>query len=126
MMAAVERLADCDAALRELSNCGYRLVQTGMRNRLLFRAPAPAPASFFHLHIVEQDSWHERNERLMRDYLLAHPSTAQAYGDLKEQLISRYQHDSLGYTRAKTDFIQTVIDKARSERGLPLVNVWED
>lgn len=126
MMAAVEQLADCDALLDDLARYGYRLVPTGMRNRLLFRAPAQAPASFFHLHIVEQNTWDERNERLMRDYLLAHPATAKAYGDLKEQLISRYRHDSLGYTRAKTDFIQTVIDQARSERGLPLVQVWED
>ena len=29
------------------------------------------------------------------------------------------------YTRAKTEFIQKVIDAARKEKGLPLQSVWE-
>lgn len=30
------------------------------------------------------------------------------------------------YTRSKTEFIQSVVDAARTEKGLPLQNVWED
>jgi len=29
------------------------------------------------------------------------------------------------YTKGKTGFIQKVVDRARTEKGLPLVDVWE-
>jgi GrpB-like predicted nucleotidyltransferase (UPF0157 family) len=62
----------------------------------------------------------------MRDYLLAHPEAVEAYGALKDDLAVKYKEDSLEYTKAKTVFIQSVMDKARDERGLPRVDVWED
>ena len=49
----------------------------------------------------------------MRDYLLAHPEAAAAYGELKKRLAEEHTEDSLAYTRAKTAFIQDLIDKAR-------------
>lgn len=80
----------------------------------------------FHLHLVEQSSWAERKERLMRDYLLQHPESVRAYGDLKDSLAKNYANDSLAYTQAKTAFIQRIIDNARAQLKLPPVNVWED
>lgn len=56
----------------------------------------------YHLHIVEQSTWTKRNERIMRDYLLAHPEAVSAYVDLKERLAKELAVDSLAYTRAKT------------------------
>jgi GrpB-like predicted nucleotidyltransferase (UPF0157 family) len=70
--------------------------------------------------------WPERNERLLRDYLRAHPPAAQAYGELKQQLALTYAHDSLAYTKAKTAFIQSIMDQARDQLGLPRVDVWEE
>ena len=29
------------------------------------------------------------------------------------------------YTMRKTDFVQEIVDRARTERGLPLVDVWD-
>jgi GrpB-like predicted nucleotidyltransferase (UPF0157 family) len=57
-----------------------------------------------HLHIVEFATWTERNERLLRDYLRAHPEAAQAYGELKMHLAVEYSQDGLAYTKAKTAF----------------------
>ncbi|HEY0799908.1 MAG TPA: GrpB family protein, partial [Steroidobacteraceae bacterium] len=67
-----------------------------------------------------------RKERLMRDYLLAHPDEASAYSDLKWRLTEALTDDSLTYTKAKTTFIQDLIDKARAKIGLPSVDVWTD
>jgi GrpB-like predicted nucleotidyltransferase (UPF0157 family) len=81
-------------------------------------------AQTYHLHIVEQSTWTMRHERLMRDYLLAHPEAASAYGDLKKRLAKDFAEDSRAYTRAKTGFIQDLMDKARAGIGLPSVDVW--
>jgi GrpB-like predicted nucleotidyltransferase (UPF0157 family) len=123
IMVAVEHVGE--VTLAPLTALGYHLIDAGFRNRLFLRRFAEN-GQIFHLHIVEYDTWGERNERLMRDYLLTHPETVKAYGDLKRQLAQQYPEDSLSYTKAKTDFIQDVIDKARDERGLPRVDVWEE
>ncbi len=46
------------------------------------------------------------------------------YGALKRTL-SPEHGDSLPYTRAKTDLIQELTDRARAGLGLPPVPVWE-
>jgi GrpB-like predicted nucleotidyltransferase (UPF0157 family) len=126
MMAAVANLPDGVALIAPLARLGYQLIETGMPDRLFLRKREPAQDCSFHLHIVEQRTWQERNERLLRDYLQAHPQAAQAYGELKQQLALAHAHDSLAYTKAKTAFIQSLVDRARDERGLPRVNIWEE
>lgn len=125
MMAAVNSLNELDTFLPQLSNYGYQLIETGMHNRHFLRKQDESSQTF-HLHIVELLTWDERNERLMRDHLLEHPQAVKAYGELKDQLANTYAEDSLAYTKAKTCFIQNVVDKARDELGLPCIDVWEN
>jgi GrpB-like predicted nucleotidyltransferase (UPF0157 family) len=66
-----------------------------------------------------------RNELLLRDYLRTHPAEAQRYADLKRDLAVRYEA-SADYTRAKTELIQELTDRARAARGLPSVPVREE
>jgi len=77
------------------------------------------------LHVVPADSWPGRNKRLLRDYLRTHPAQARRYADLKRDLAVRHGASS-GYTRAKTELIQELTDRARAARGLPSVPVWEE
>jgi GrpB-like predicted nucleotidyltransferase (UPF0157 family)/GNAT superfamily N-acetyltransferase len=66
-----------------------------------------------HLHMVE--AHFEHWERLLfRDYLIEHPDTARRYGQLKETLSKRHEHDRVAYTEAKSEFIRAVTDEARS------------
>jgi GrpB-like predicted nucleotidyltransferase (UPF0157 family) len=125
IMAAVTTLPDPQFAAGTYEPLGYALVETGMPERLFFRRSGPEIGCAFHLHLVTASSWPERNERLLRDYLLTHPEDAQAYGRLKEHLASTYADDGLAYTKAKTAFIQSLVDRARDARGLPRVDVWE-
>lgn len=74
---------------------------------------------------AEGDAWPTRNERLLRDYLRAHPADAQRYGALKRELALRSEA-SPDYTQAKTELIQEITDRARAARGLPSVPVWEE
>lgn len=126
LMAAVPSLHDAEALVPVLAGLDYQLLETGMRNRLFLRKPATQGGQAFHLHLVEHATWDDRKERHMRDYLLAHPDAVQSYGALKDTLAATHAHDSLGYTKAKTTYIQGIIDTVRAERGLPSVDVWED
>ena len=125
MMAAVSDLQDGVDCLEQLAALGYEKIETGMQAHLFLRKIDPEQGCSFHLHIVDSASWPERNERLLRDYLLAHPTDAQAYGQIKQRLALEYAQDGLSYTKAKTSFIQSVMDRARDERGLQRINVWE-
>ena len=127
LMAATETL---DAALRAedvLGTLGYHRGETGMRNRLFYARNAPEDDTrrTHHLHVVTVDTWDTRNERLLRDHLRTHPEDAVRYATLKQRL-RRDGHDGDAYTRAKTALIQELVDRARADRGLPSVPVWED
>lgn len=65
----------------------------------------------FHLHVRYPGDW---DELYFRDYLLAHPDVAEAYGNLKQNLIAQYEYDRDGYTQAKSGFVTEVTKKARA------------
>jgi GrpB-like predicted nucleotidyltransferase (UPF0157 family) len=65
-----------------------------------------------HIHMVEGDS--ELWERLLfRDYLRAFPAEAGNYAQLKRTLSKDFQHDRAAYTKGKTEYIQSVMKKAK-------------
>src|SRR5260370_26226537 len=113
MMAAVRDLRQGQDLAQLLSVLGYELIETGMRNRLFLRRRSESQKQAYQLHIVELSTWEQRKERLMRDYLFAHPEAAAAYGELKKGLAEEHTENSLEYTRAKTAVIQDLINKAR-------------
>ncbi|MGG4096805.1 GrpB family protein [Paenibacillus lautus] len=123
--AAVHTLLDKQIYENLLSNSGYRYIGAFKTGRHFF-AKEHAGIRTHHLHIFPLEGFYERNELLFRDYLRAHPDFVIEYGELKRTLAEEYPSDPEGYTRAKTDFIQRVVDLARTERGLPLQNVWVD
>jgi len=124
VMAAVRYLDAVDPFLPKLAGIGYQLQDTAMPNRLLLLRAVPGlPTS--HLHVVTVDGWDTRNQRLFRDHLRDHPDLATEYGQLKAELAGS-STDGDEYTSAKTEFVQRVVDAARTARGLPLVSVWEE
>jgi GrpB-like predicted nucleotidyltransferase (UPF0157 family) len=126
MMAAASDLAEAQRLAPIFGARGYQVIETGMQHRLLLRRREQGNGQVFHLHIVERSAWDDRKERLMRDYLLAHPEARTAYGALKAKLAADHAGASLAYTVAKTPFIQNLIDNARAELGLPPIDVWID
>jgi GrpB-like predicted nucleotidyltransferase (UPF0157 family) len=95
-----------------------------MRNRLFYRRDTNGVRSH-HLHVIPAEDWDSRNERLLRDHLLAHPDAAAEYADLKRGLAATAT-DGLVYTKGKTALIQRLVDRERAARGLPRSDVWED
>lgn len=65
-----------------------------------------------HIHMVEADSklW----ERLyFRDYLREFPDEAKRYEELKKALSEKHPNDRIGYTKAKTEFIVSMTERAK-------------
>lgn len=60
----------------------------------------------FHIHI---HICGDRDEIYFRDWLIAHPSDAKQYEQLKLSLLPRFRNDRDGYTDAKAPFINDII-----------------
>ncbi|TAK74600.1 MAG: GNAT family N-acetyltransferase [Gammaproteobacteria bacterium] len=67
-----------------------------------------------HVHIVESTSKHWQEKILFRDYLITHPEIAQEYENLKKELAQQHTHNREAYTKAKTEFIQAILQKTKS------------
>ena len=68
----------------------------------------------YHLHLVRFGSEHWKKHIVFRDFLRKNPEVAQEYFALKKELAAKYGTDRLGYTEAKTVFIESVIAREHS------------
>ena len=121
LMAAVPDLATVIANESALGD--YRRAETGMPNRLFYFRDHGGRRTH-HLHVVPADTWPTRNELILRDHLRDHPEDAARYAAVKRRLVAA-QVGPDEYTRGKTELIQELMDRARADRGLPAVPVWE-
>jgi len=124
LMAAAASLDAVAAAQDALAGLGYRRFEVGMPGRLFYYRDEDGQRAY-QLNVVPADTWDARNERLLRDHLRAHPDDARRYAELKQRLAAEHT-DGTEYTKAKTELIQELTDRARADRGLPSVPVWEE
>lgn len=68
-----------------------------------------------HLHVVEKSHYEWSKHILFRDYLLKYPKEVEAYSNLKQELLRKYEFDREKYTDGKSDFISEILEKARKE-----------
>jgi GrpB-like predicted nucleotidyltransferase (UPF0157 family) len=80
--------------------------------------PPPELARTAHIHVCTTSSTWERNHLLFRDYLRAHAEAARDYAALKERLATEYRQDRIGYTDAKTGFIEGTLVRAEEWASL--------
>lgn len=76
-----------------------------------FFRPA-APPRNRHVHVTSKGSSRERVQLLFVDFLRDHPFAAEAYAAVKRRLAVRFADNREAYTRAKTDFIVDMLDRA--------------
>lgn len=118
VMVAVRRLADAPACVGPLAAIGYEYVpehEAVMPERRFFRR-GPRGAGTHHLHMVEWSSEFWEAHLLFRDYLRAHAGAAARYEKLKRELAAAHGSDRGAYTEAKTDFIESTVERAREEK----------
>jgi GrpB-like predicted nucleotidyltransferase (UPF0157 family) len=76
--------------------------------RRFFAKPQVRPRRF-HVHAVERKSQFWLDHVAFRDALRADPELASQYERLKRELAVRFGFDRVGYTDAKSSFIQSVL-----------------
>jgi GrpB-like predicted nucleotidyltransferase (UPF0157 family) len=74
-------------------------------------------------HFFAAADWDAVNQRILRDWLRAHPDDADRYVHAKCDAVAAAARGTASYNAAKTPVIQEIVDRARSARGLPLVAV---
>lgn len=70
----------------------------------------PAPHRTHHLHI-HADEAEVRRHLIFRDHLRANPQAVADYLSLKADLATRFRDDREAYSRGKTAFIDTLVDR---------------
>ncbi|MDJ1017583.1 MAG: GrpB family protein [Paracoccaceae bacterium] len=126
MMASVGSLKHADAFLPALSQRGYGRLEGGFRHRRAFARPGTGRVEGFNLHVVTEDVWETKDERLFRDWLRAHPGIIWRYAEAKRRAAAIHEGSVADYTEAKSAFIQSVVNQARLSRSLPVRTDWSE
>ena len=124
LLIAVDPFEDLNYYQARLDENIYKYVETGMKQRYLFNKYNKDRWTH-NVHIIKYTpEFHQLNEILFRDYIKNRKDLIHEYSLLKKTL-GAGTSDIEEYTKGKTGFIQKVVDRARTEKGLPLVDVWE-
>jgi len=114
ILIGVKSLKDAQQCIPVLEKIGYSYYPYRPYDMVWFCKPSPAHREY-HLQLMEPTNplWSERF--LFRDYLRTHPEDAKKYADLKKSLAEDFRQDREAYTDAKTDFVRSILEKARHE-----------
>ena len=126
IMASVDALSAVDAMMPALRDFGYEPVEAGFLKRRFLRKHPTSNGVTYHLHIIANATWANKNELLVRDWLIAHPNVAACYETLKESLARDHPDDMPAYTAAKAEFLRKIVNDARRSRGLPPETDWAE
>lgn len=76
-------------------------------------------------HFFHAEQWGAVNQRILRDWLIAHPVDARRYEQAKIAADEDARHGRGSYNAGKTTIIQEIVDRARAARGLASVSVYD-
>lgn len=78
-----------------------------------------------HLHLFEEGNPLIEHNLMFRDWLRTHDDDRNTYQKIKKDLASKHT-DGMSYCNAKTEFINTIIEKAKKHRKNPQNHSVED
>lgn len=109
----VDDLAALDRETGALQALGYEAMgEFGIPRRRYFRKSNAAGVRTHHLHAFQVGDAEIERHLAFRDYLIAHPAAAQAYGALKQELARRFVDDRQAYMDGKDAFVKEQEAKA--------------
>ncbi|MCL2593192.1 MAG: GrpB family protein [Defluviitaleaceae bacterium] len=112
----IDGCCDVTKLTNVLTEAGWGLMQTESNPTKIKFCKGYTPNGFadkvFHLHVAYMGDW---SELYFRDYLIVHPVVVAEYGKIKQDLLTNYEHDRDGYTRAKSDFVLKYSNTAKHE-----------
>lgn len=114
ILIGIDDLARVDSEfIKIVQSLGYEYVpqyEQEIPERRYFRKNNEHGIRTYQIHVVQKDSdfWHRH--LFFRDYLRKHPEAVKEYDVLKREL-AQHHTDTQEYARAKTDFIQNILNK---------------
>jgi GrpB-like predicted nucleotidyltransferase (UPF0157 family) len=113
MLAVVADSAGVDKRAAEMQRLGYEAMGAfGIEGRRYFRRDDPTGRRTHQLHVFEEGSPHVPRHLAFRDYMRAHPVSADAYGELKRALATEHPHDAAAYMDGKDAFVKEMEARA--------------
>jgi GrpB-like predicted nucleotidyltransferase (UPF0157 family) len=118
ILADVTSLEAVDGRVHGMQVLGYESMgEFGIPGRRFFRKNDSSGMRTHHIHSFVHQSPHIVRHLAFRDYLTAHPETAQAYSGLKRGLVQTCNGDMEAYMDGKDAFIKEVERKALDWAG---------
>ncbi|MGL4490082.1 MAG: GrpB family protein [Rhizobiaceae bacterium] len=113
ILVEVRSLDELDAASAKMSELGYEVMGAfGIEGRRYFRKLDSTGTRTHHVHAFMHGSDHVIRHLAFRDFLIAYPSTAREYSDLKARLVSSPLISRDTYMDGKSPFIKATQRKA--------------
>jgi GrpB-like predicted nucleotidyltransferase (UPF0157 family) len=113
LLAVVAELAALDEQRATMEQLGYEVLgEFGIAGRRYFRRDDAAGRRTHQIHAFVEESPHIARHIAFRDFLLAHPEQAHAYGELKRRLAVAHPHDIGAYMDGKDAFIKEMEARA--------------
>lgn len=111
----VDELDALDSRRAAMEQLGYEVMgEFGISGRRYFRKNDASGIRTHQVHAFQAGSIGATRHLAFRDYMIAHPEAAQAYGVLKEALARQHPDDFEAYMNGKDAFIQEHEAKALS------------
>ena len=115
IMIGARTLRDGVRCITPIVRLGYECMgEADIPGRIYFRKGEPRS---HHIHLVEHGGDFWERHILFRDALRARPDLVEQYGELKRELAAKFGDDRIGYTEAKTPFIEAAVAQARAARS---------
>ena len=99
----------------------YSIKENNADGEILIRRGVPIklgedkPSFITHfIHIMEIDGRKHKETLVYRDYLRKNKEALKEYDDLKQKLAIKYQNERKSYTKAKDEFIKSILSKCNS------------
>lgn len=103
--------------IAQLKQAGYEHEgDLGIKGREVFQEVRNSEFLRHHLYVCTRDCRAYKEHILFRDYLRADEQTKNKYARLKRDLARRFRYDVDRYCEAKTDFIQSILKRAGTNK----------
>lgn len=113
----INDLVQLDNETGAMQELGYGAMgEFGIPGRRYFRKSNRSGVRTHHVHAFQTGNPEIERHLAFRDYMIAHPAEAQAYGALKRELARVYPHDRRAYMDGKDGFVKEHEAKALSWR----------
>jgi len=117
LLLVVQSVAALDEKQTAMEALGYEaLGEFGIPERRYFRRNNALGDRTHQVHAFENGSPQITRHLAFRDYIIAHPETAQEYSDLKRELAAQYPNDIEAYMDGKDEFIQEIDQRVAALR----------